>query len=83
MDDGSTDGTGDAAREAARGWDRLRVLSHRRNFGKTEAMVTAAEATDAEWIVLFDADLQHATEEIPRYLAKLEEGWDIVTGRKQ
>jgi hypothetical protein len=32
--------------------------------------------------VLFDADLQHTTEEIPRFLAKLDEGWDIVTGRK-
>ena len=83
VDDGSTDGTGDAAREQAHGWDRLRVVSHRRNFGKTEALVTAAEATQAEWLVLFDADLQHDTEEIPRYLAKLEEGWDIVTGRKQ
>ena len=80
VDDGSTDGT--AAAAEAEGWDRLRVVSHRRNFGKSEAMVTGAAATDAEWLVLFDADLQHATEEIPRYLEKLAEGWDIVTGRK-
>jgi glycosyltransferase involved in cell wall biosynthesis len=80
VDDGSTDGTADRA-EAA-GWDRLKVLRHRRNFGKTEALVTGAESTDAEWLVLFDADLQHDTEEIPRYLDKLAEGWDIVTGRK-
>lgn len=82
VDDGSTDGTGDAADREAEGWDRLRVLRHRRNFGKTEAMLTAAESTDATWLVLFDADLQHATDEIPRYLEKLGEGWDIVTGRK-
>lgn len=80
VDDGSTDGTADVA-EAA-GWGRLRVVRHRRNFGKTEAMVTGARATDAEWLVLFDADLQHDTEEIPRFLEKLAEGWDIVTGRK-
>jgi glycosyltransferase involved in cell wall biosynthesis len=80
VDDGSTDGTGDRAE--AEGWDRLKVVRHRRNFGKTEAMITGAEATDAEWLVLFDADLQHDTEEIPRYLEKLAEGWDIVTGRK-
>ncbi|HUF12201.1 MAG TPA: glycosyltransferase [Longimicrobiales bacterium] len=83
VDDGSTDGTGDAALREARGWPTLRVLRHRRNFGKTEAIVTAAEATDAEALVVFDADLQHSTEEIPRFLEKLAEGWDIVTGRKQ
>jgi glycosyltransferase involved in cell wall biosynthesis len=80
VDDGSTDGT--AERAEAAGWDRLKVVRHRRNFGKTEALITGAEATSAEWLVLFDADLQHDTEEIPRYLDKLAEGWDIVTGRK-
>ncbi|NIU72539.1 MAG: glycosyltransferase, partial [Gammaproteobacteria bacterium] len=80
VDDGSTDGT--AAAAASERWDRLKVVRHRRNFGKTEALVTGARATDAEWLVLFDADLQHETEEIPRFLAKLAEGWDIVTGRK-
>jgi glycosyltransferase involved in cell wall biosynthesis len=80
VDDGSTDGT--AERAEAEGWDRLKVVRHRRNFGKTEALVTGAEVTDAEWLVLYDADLQHDTEEIPRYLDKLAEGWDIVTGRK-
>jgi glycosyltransferase involved in cell wall biosynthesis len=82
VDDGSTDGTAERALEAAAGWDRLRVITHRRNFGKTEAMVTGAESTDARWIVLFDADLQHSPEEIPRFLEKLDEGFDIVTGRK-
>ncbi|HSJ16030.1 MAG TPA: glycosyltransferase family 2 protein [Longimicrobiales bacterium] len=82
VDDGSTDGTAAAAEAEAARWERLRVLRHRRNFGKTEALVTAAEATRAQWLVLFDADLQHATEEIPRFLDKLGEGWDIVTGRK-
>jgi glycosyltransferase involved in cell wall biosynthesis len=82
VDDGSIDGTAERALAAAAGWDRLRVVSHRRNFGKTEALVTGAENTTAEWIVLFDADLQHSTEEIPRFLEKLDEGFDIVTGRK-
>jgi glycosyltransferase involved in cell wall biosynthesis len=82
VDDGSTDGTAEEAERQAAGWDRLRVLRHRRNFGKTEALVTAAESTDARWLVLFDADLQHTTEEIPRFLERLDQGWDIVTGRK-
>jgi glycosyltransferase involved in cell wall biosynthesis len=82
IDDGSTDGTAERAAAEANGWDRFRVIRHRRNFGKTEAMVTGAEHTDARWVILFDADLQHATEEIPRFLEKLDEGLDIVTGRK-
>jgi glycosyltransferase involved in cell wall biosynthesis len=82
VDDGSTDGTGDIAEREAAGWARFRVLRHRRNLGKTEAMTTAAEAASEDLLVLFDADLQHTPDEIPRFLAKLDEGWDIVTGRK-
>ncbi|MBR9989239.1 MAG: glycosyltransferase [Gemmatimonadetes bacterium] len=82
IDDGSTDGTAESAERAAQGWAPFRVVRHRRNFGKTEAMVTGAENTDARWVILFDADLQHGTEEIPRFLEKLDEGFDIVTGRK-
>lgn len=80
VDDGSTDGTAQRAREL--GGDRWKVVSHRRNFGKTEAMLTGAQNTDAEYLVLYDADLQHSPEEVVRYLEKLQEGWDIVTGRK-
>ena len=82
VDDGSSDGTADLAEGEGEGWSNLRVLRHRSNFGKTEAIVTAAEATDRAYLVLFDADLQHLPEEIPRFLAKLQEGWDVVTGRK-
>jgi len=55
---------------------------HRVNLGKTEALLTAAESTDREYLVLFDADLQHLPEEIPRFLATLQQGWDMVVGRK-
>ena len=82
VDDGSTDGTAEIAEREAAGWERFRVLRHRRNLGKTEAMMTAADAASEELIILFDADLQHTPDEIPRFLAKLDEGWDIVTGRK-
>ena len=82
VDDGSSDGTAELAREQGRGWGRLRVLRHRGNLGKTEALLTAAQATRRKYLVLFDADLQHLPAEIPRFLDKLAEGWDIVTGRK-
>ena len=82
VDDGSTDGTYERAVEEVERMPRASVLRHRRNRGKTEAMVTGAAAASTDYVILFDADLQHSTEEFPRFLAKLAEGWDIVTGRK-
>lgn len=82
VDDGSTDGTAELAEKAAAGWPRLRVVRHPKNLGKTEAMVTGAAVGRGGRLVLFDADLQHSPNEIPRFLDKLDEGWDIVTGRK-
>ena len=82
VDDGSTDGTAEIAAAETEGWSALRILRHRRNRGKTEAMLTASAATGRGHLVLFDADLQHLPEEIPRFLEKLQEGWDIVTARK-
>ena len=85
VDDGSGDGTAGAAEEAAEraglGTAAV-VLRHRTNRGKTEAMLTAAEAARGEYLVLFDADLQHSTEEIPRFADLLDEGYDLVAGRK-
>jgi glycosyltransferase involved in cell wall biosynthesis len=82
VDDGSTDGTYEAALREGEGLRRLKILRHRRNLGKTEAIVTGAAAAESDYLILVDADLQHSTEEFPRFLAKLDEGWDIVTGRK-
>lgn len=82
IDDGSTDLTGDLAEQHADGWTAFRVLRHKHNRGKTEAIQTAAESARGRYLVIFDADLQHSPDEIPRFLDKLDEGWDIVTGRK-
>ncbi len=84
VDDGSNDGTAEAARNAAAaaGMARVLILQHRRNRGKTSAIVTAARETDASVLVLFDADLQHGTDEIPRFLDAIEAGNDLVAGRK-
>lgn len=83
VDDGSTDGTAELALKAAAGWPHLKVVRHRTNQGKTEALLTGAAATTKGWLILFDADLQHLPEEIPRFLAKAAaDGLDMVTGRK-
>ncbi len=82
VDDGSTDGTAEIAEREAGGWTRFRVIRHKANLGKTEAIVSATAAASEDNIVLFDADLQHSPDEILRFLEKLDEGWDIVTGPK-
>lgn len=83
VDDGSTDATFElAVAEAARFGSRAHVARHRRNLGKTEGMVTGSRVATADVLIIFDADLQHSTEEIPRFMAKIDAGWDIVTGRK-
>ena len=82
VDDGSTDGTAELVEKEADGWPLLKVLRHPRNLGKTEAIITAARSTERTYLVLYDADLQHLPDQIPRFLEKLHAGWDIVTGRK-
>jgi glycosyltransferase involved in cell wall biosynthesis len=83
VDDGSTDETFALALAAAeRMGERASVARHRRNLGKTEAILTAAREASSDVFVVFDADLQHSTEEIPRFMKEIEAGWDIVTGRK-
>jgi glycosyltransferase involved in cell wall biosynthesis len=82
VDDGSTDGTAELVEKEADGWPLLKILRHPRNLGKTEAIITAARSTERTYLVLYDADLQHLPDQIPRFLEKLHAGWDIVTGRK-
>lgn len=82
VDDGSTDDTLSVARREGAKLNRFKLVHHRRNQGKTEALLTGARLAGSDWLVLFDADLQHDPEEIPRFLAAVEEGYDIVCGRK-
>ncbi len=82
VDDGSTDGSEELARREGAPLPRFKYERHRHNLGKTEALVTGARAAETDWLVLFDADLQHSPEEIPRLLAEVEKGYDIVCGRK-
>lgn len=85
VDDGSRDGTLEAAREAAAaaGVERARFLRHRHNRGKTEAMLTGARAAEGRYLVLLDADLQYDPDDIPRFVEELDRGFDVVTGRKR
>lgn len=83
VDDGSTDGTFEAAEAEARQFaGPATVVRHGRNLGKTEAILRGVQATTRRFVVLLDADLQYAPDDIPRFLDLLDQGWDVVAGRK-
>ncbi|MEP6995633.1 MAG: glycosyltransferase [Acidobacteriota bacterium] len=81
VDDGSSDRSLELLREAARQRpDRIRVLELARNFGQHQAILAAFQHVTGDVIVTLDADLQNPPEEIPKLLAKVAEGYDVVGG---
>ncbi len=80
VDDGSSDQTCQALLDAAGGDPRLRLVSFRRNFGQTAAMQAGFDYADGDIVVTLDGDLQNDPAEIPKMIAKLEEGYDLVAG---
>ncbi len=83
VDDGSTDKTFEELKKLYdENRDVVRVIRFRRHFGKTPALVAGFSRCRGEIIFTMDGDLQDDPEEIPNYLAKLEEGYDLVSGWK-
>ena len=82
VDDGSTDGTFAALTRLHAKNDNVRVVRLRRNFGKAAALAAGFEEARGDIVVTIDADLQDDPAEIPRLLAKLDEGFDLVSGWK-
>ncbi|MGH2931950.1 MAG: glycosyltransferase family 2 protein [Gaiellaceae bacterium] len=82
VDDGSTDGTFAALTRLHAQTDNTRVVRLRRNFGKAAALAAGFAQAQGETVVTIDGDLQDDPSEIPRLLAKLDEGFDLVTGWK-
>jgi glycosyltransferase involved in cell wall biosynthesis len=82
IDDGSNDGTAEVMAELGKRHAELRMLRLRRNYGKSTALQAGFDHARGEMIVLMDADGQDQPEEIPRLLRALEDGLDLVTGRR-
>lgn len=80
VDDGSTDGTVEAAGRLAALDSRIALVSLRRNYGQTAALQVGFEHARGAIIISMDADLQHFPEDIPQFLAKIEDGYDVVCG---
>jgi glycosyltransferase involved in cell wall biosynthesis len=82
VDDGSTDGTFAALTRLHAHTNNTRVVRLRRNFGKAAALAAGFAQAQGETVVTIDGDLQDDPAEIPRLLAKLDEGFDLVSGWK-
>jgi glycosyltransferase involved in cell wall biosynthesis len=81
IDDGSTDDSFDVLRSLVeKDPEHVRVVAFRRNFGQTAAITAGIDHAQGEIIVLMDADLQNDPADIPMLLAKLDEGYDLVSG---
>jgi glycosyltransferase involved in cell wall biosynthesis len=80
VDDGSTDETFSRLKELTRDDPKVTIVRFRRNFGQTAAMAAGFDFARGEVVVTLDGDLQNDPAEIPRMVAKLDEGFDMVAG---
>jgi glycosyltransferase involved in cell wall biosynthesis len=80
VDDGSSDRSYKLLEEIAAVDSRVLVVKLRRNFGQTPALAAGFDHAQGDYILAMDGDLQHDPTEIPAFLEKLEEGYDVVSG---
>ncbi len=80
VNDGSTDGTAALLDKVAAADPNVKVIHLRRNFGQTAAMMAGFDFARGDIIIPMDGDLQNDPMDIPRLLAKLDEGYDVVSG---
>jgi len=83
VDDGSRDGTSALLNEIYESDSRVKVITLRRNFGQTAALKAGFDAAQGDIVISMDGDLQHEPEQIPAFVSKLEEGYDIVSGWRE
>ena len=82
VDDGSTDSTFEKITQLHKQNSRIKIIKFRKNFGKSTALNVAFHYVKGQIIITMDGDLQDDPEEIPQFLAKIEEGFDLVSGWK-
>ena len=80
VDDGSQDGSADLLQDLARSRHDLVAIIFRRNYGQTPAMAAGFEYARGQIMITLDGDLQNDPVDIPELVAKLEEGYDLVSG---
>jgi dolichol-phosphate mannosyltransferase len=83
VDDGSTDASWSTIQKLAAADERVKGIRFRRNFGKAAALAAGFKAAAGKAIMTLDADLQDDPQEIPRFLAALRDGLEVVSGWKK
>jgi glycosyltransferase involved in cell wall biosynthesis len=82
VDDGSTDNSFNILKELYQRDPKVKVISFRKNFGKSAALAAGFDNTRGKIIITMDADLQDEPSEIPKLVEKIKEGYDLVSGWK-
>lgn len=80
VDDGSHDGTFTIAEALAANAEHLRVVKFRHNYGQTPAMAAGIDLARGEIVITMDGDLQNDPKDIPKFIEKIEDGFDLVVG---
>lgn len=80
VDDGSSDNSFAELKKLRRQDERLRLVRFRRNFGQTAAFAAGFDRARGDIVITMDADLQNDPADIPKLLAKIDEGYDVVSG---
>lgn len=83
VDDGSTDGTKARIEELAKADTGVQLISFEKNRGKAAGLTAGFQAAEGELVFTIDADLQDDPVEMPRFVRKMEEGYDLVSGWKE
>ena len=83
IDDGSTDNSFNVISNIAKKDTNVKIIRFRRNFGKAAALNIGFRNSTSEIILTMDADLQDDASEIPAFIDKINEGWDVVSGWKK
>ena len=80
VDDGSADGSAEICDKLAREHGNVIVIHHPRNLGRSYAIQTGFKAARGEAVIIMDGDYQYEPKEIPKFIRKLNDGHDVVSG---
>lgn len=80
IDDGSTDRSGEICDQLAKDRSNVRAVHHEKNLGRSYAIRTGFQQAKGDVVIIMDADRQYEPKQIPLFLSKMDEGFDVVTG---